>query len=91
MNIAGTSVQFRLTPGGERALRDQVPGGSFTAFGLDTDFAGVWILPDPADDDGNDTSWPSLFIRWDFVETLRAVFIPSKGVERAPIGFRPQS
>jgi hypothetical protein len=93
MDLSGKAVSLRLTAEGADTLRETLPsGGSFEAFVMDSDAAGVWIQVGDASGEGESLRFPVLLVKWDYIATLFSDYkLPTPPARRAGIGFRPSS
>lgn len=91
MDVTGTLVEFHLSSEGERALQEYVPGARFSAYALDVDPFGIWILTERGAEARGEKEWPTLLVKWDHIQMLRAVYAPPETEVRSLIGFRPRS
>jgi len=88
MDIRGALVELHLTPQGERALQEYVSGARFSAYVRDQDAVGILIASEarpPAEEELEWPwpPWPSLLVKWDYIETLRIMYSPPEGADEA--------
>lgn len=88
MDTSGALVELHLTPQGERALRQYVSGARFSAYVLDHDPVGIWIVSEAEAGTEGEGEWPSLLVsllvKWDYIETLRIMSRPPEAADQAP-------
>jgi hypothetical protein len=80
-----------MSPDGEKALSGLVPASPFSAYVVSSDIVGLWILTEASVRQESQGPWPSLFVKWQLIDALRAVYASGAVEERRGIGFHSQS